>query len=56
MTPTNKIYIKSYVEVVVMRAQVPSEAREAPDTRNTIGHLPDTDEDEDITESYVDEN
>ena len=40
--------IKSYVEVVVMRAQVHSEAREPPDNKNMISHLPDTDEDEEI--------
>ena len=31
-----------------MRAQVPLEAREPSDNRNLIGHLPDTDEDEEI--------
>ena len=40
--------IKSYVEVVVMRAQLHSEAREPPDNKNMISHLPDTDEDEEI--------
>ena len=40
--------IKSYVEVVVMRAQVHSEAREPPDNKNMISRLPDTDEEEEI--------
>ena len=31
-----------------MRAQVHSEAGDPPDNRNMIGHLPDTDEDEEI--------